>query len=96
MREEEDIMAKDKLRYSPSNGTEWEMFLEKNCYRCRHFSKEMLSNREVNTCDILFKLLEQQSLNEEDYPEVYWFEEDIFDFNNEYPPKCLKKEVKEI
>jgi len=84
-------MTKDKVYYSPANGVEWGLFLEKNCYGCKHFSKEMLSNREVNTCDILFKLLDQQVLSEEDCPEIYWFKEDTFDFNNEYPPKCLKR-----
>jgi len=89
-------MAKDKCKvyYSPSNGSEWEKFLEKNCYSCKHFSEEMLFNRETNTCNILFKLLEQQGLFEKDYPEIYQFEKDTFDFSKGYPPICLKKEEK--
>ena len=80
------------MKYSPSNGTEFEMFLERNCYRCRKFDKEMMYNRDVNTCDILFKILDQRVLSEEDAPDIYEFEDGVF--NDECPPECLKKEVK--
>jgi len=82
----------EKVYYSPSNGTEWELFLQNNCFGCKYYSEEMLSDREVNTCDILFKLLEQQGLSEEEFPEVYQFTKDTFDFRKGYPPICLKKE----
>lgn len=85
-----------KVNYSPANGTEWELFLDNNCFGCKYYSEEMLRNREINTCDILFKLLDQQVLSEKEFPEIYQFDEDIFDFSKDYPPICLKKEKGEI
>ena len=78
------------MNYSPSNGTEWELFLENNCYHCQRYDARMREDRGVNTCDILFKLLEQMALKEEDFPDIYQFKDDEL-ADNGSTPECLKK-----
>jgi hypothetical protein len=77
--------------YSPSNGQEYLIFLEMNCEDCKKYNPEMHYDRDINDCDILHRILDQQLLSEEDFPEIYQFE------NNELntstcPATCLQKE----
>jgi hypothetical protein len=80
------------MKYSPANGTEFEIFLRDNCYECKKWDVDMMSDREINKCNILFKLLDQQGLSEKDAPDVYQFADDELDESKGYPPTCLKRE----
>jgi hypothetical protein len=82
-----------KVYYSPSNFTEFLFFLENNCLGCKNYNAEMHWNRDINTCDILFKILDQQGLAEEDCKEIYYFSKDELDIEP-CPAKCLKRREK--
>ena len=83
-----------KKYYSPSNGTEWDMFRENNCWSgCEHYSHAMEYDRDAKvTCPILFKLLEQMGLPEDEFPDVYYFSNAELD-TTKCPAVCLKKEI---
>ena len=75
---------------------EYELFLETNCEDCKKYDERMRGDRNINTCDILFKILDQMGLKESEQPDIYIFRDDELCFgknSNEYPPNCLKKEI---
>ena len=78
------------INYSPSNRTEFDLFLENNCYKCKKYNSEMRYDREVNTCDILFKLLDQLICDEVAFPEVFEFNNNELDVS-QCPAICLKR-----
>ena len=85
------------MRYNPSNGMEYHLFLEINCEDCKKYDDIMRADRDINTCDILFKILDQMGFREGERPDVYIFKDDELYFGkngNEYPPNRLKKELK--
>lgn len=79
------------LHYTPSNGTEFEIFLQQ-CFTCKHFDDAVLNNDAEPTCPMLRKLFYQMVLNEQEEPDIYWFNDDELQMGKYPPPRCLKWE----
>lgn len=56
-----------------SNDTEYKLWLEEKCYGCNKFDEDILIDADINTCNTLYKILDQQCLRKKDYPKVYRF-----------------------
>ena len=84
-----------KIHYTPANGEEFLLFLDRNCHHCALYDPAMVyGNRDgrfiAPRCGVLRKLLDQTGFTEAEAPDVYAFDETELAVDG-YPPKCMER-----